>query len=168
MKVVQSRILFVGIMVLSIPSMHCIDYEVVCKSLFLNNKTNHRLIISFCNDAGWEQQQFVIEPQEERAVRVSAQMLQKMGSVKVVFGDRKKKKKKKCKRGRAAEQETQPQKRQKVSEEQEVPMQAQSQIKELGYDRTEGIVGLEMAIISGDLDLKWRYSNEYRKEEQTL
>jgi hypothetical protein len=142
MEIMRKRSLVIGIMLLLIPSMHCIDYEKQCDNIFLNNKTNHRLIISFCNEDHWEQQQFIMEPQEHRSVRVSADMMKKpLGSVKVSMADRKKKKKKK--KG------------------EQVAPEAKPQVKEIDYDKDASIVGLEMAMISGELDLKWRHSDEY-------
>lgn len=142
MEIIKKRSVLLGIMLLLIPSMHCIDYEKQCDNIFLNNKTNHRLIISFCNEDHDEQQQYRLESNEHRSVRVSAEMMKKLGSVRVTMDDRKSKKKKQ-KKG-----------------EPEAP-QAKPQVKEIDYDRDAGIVGLEMAMISGELDLKWRYSNEY-------
>lgn len=142
MEIIKKRSLLVGIMLLLIPSMHCIDYEKQCDNIFLNNKTNHRLIISFCNEDHYEQQQFIIEPNEHLSVRVSAEMVKKLGSVRVVMADRKPKRKKQ-KKGQAQAPKAKP------------------QVKELDYDRGADIVGLEMAMLSGELDLKWRYSNEY-------
>jgi hypothetical protein len=141
MEIIRKRSVLIGIMLLIIPSMHCIDYEKQCDNIYLNNKTHHRLIISFCNEDHNEQQQFIIEPGEHLSVRVSAEMVKKLGSVRVVMADRKKKQK--HKKGQL-----------------KVP-KAQPQVRELDYDRGAGIVGLEMAMISGELDLKWRYSNEY-------
>jgi hypothetical protein len=142
MKMIKKSSLFLGITLLLIPSMHCIDYEKQCENLFLNNKTDHRLVISFCNEDRREQQQYIVEPQEHRSVRVSAEMIKKMGGVRVAMADPKPKKKKR-KKG------------------QEQAPQAEPQVKELDYDRGASIVGLEMAMISGELDLKWRHSDEY-------
>jgi hypothetical protein len=162
MKIIKKSSLFLGITLLLIPSMQCIDYEKQCENLFLNNKTNHRLIVSFCNEDHDEQQQYPIEPQEHRSVRVSAEMMKKLGSVRVAMADRKQKKKK---LKNAQTQESQAMQEGQMPEVDEAPQQAQApqiqQVKELDYDRQASIVGLEMAMISGELDLKWRHSDEY-------
>lgn len=131
-----------GIMFLLISSIHCVDYEKQCANIFLNNKTNHRLIISFCNESNYEQQQYRLEPQEHRSVRVSASMMSKLGSIKV-FTDDPKPSRKKHKKGEPV-----------------VPAE-KLQMKEIDYERNGDIVGLEIAVISKELDLKWRHSDEY-------
>lgn len=147
MKIIKKRSIFFGIMLALIPSMHCIDYEKQCESIFLNNKTNHRLVVSFCNEDRYEQQQFPIEPQERRSVRVSIEVMEKLGIVRVAIADRKSKKKKQ-KKGVHVEQQAQPQ-------------VTKTQVKEIDYNRAANIVGLEMSIVSGELDLRWRYKDEY-------
>ena len=143
MKIIKKSSLFLGITVLLIPSAQGIDYEKQCEDIFLNNKTNHYLIISFCNKDHDEQQQYPLSPNEHRAVRVSAEMMKNLAMVKVTMNDPRPKKKK------------------HQQAESEAPKKIIQQSKEIDYDRKAGIVGLEMAIISGELDLKWRHLEEY-------
>lgn len=152
MKIIKKRNLFLGIVLLFLPSMRCIDYQKECENLFLSNKTNHRLKISFCNADHWEQQQYEMEPNEQRSVRVSAEMIKKMAMVRVSIVDRKHKKKK-YKKGKAQGDQ--------AREQQNIP-----QMKEIDYDRKASIVGLEMTILQGELDLKWRHSDEYLASEE--
>lgn len=151
MKIIKKRNLFLGILLLLIPSMRCIDYQKQCESFFLTNKTNHRLKISFCNADHWEQQQYEMEPKEQRSVRVSAEMIKKMAMVRVSIADRKHKKKK--------------HKKGEVQEDQANEQTTMPQVKEIDYDRDASIVGLEIAMLSGELDLKWRHGDEYEALE---
>lgn len=134
------RSLIVGIMACLMMGAYGIDYELQYEQLFINNKTNHNLVIRFCNEDHNEQQQYPIKAHEKRPVRVKIGVMQKLAMVSVTMKvttmiehPKKKKKKKKI---------------------------TKKIVKEIDYDKDAGIVGLEISM-HPELDLVWRHADEY-------
>jgi len=146
MKGLIKKSCLLGITFCLIPAIHGIAYETDCENLFINNKTNHDLIIRFCNEYHDEQQQFPIKANEHCSVKVNVNVMKKLNDIRVSIDTSaiKKKKHHKIFKGEAAQ-----------------PAEPKKQApKEIDYERDTGIVGLEINM-NPDLDLKWKHDEDY-------
>jgi hypothetical protein len=144
MKIIVKKSLILGMMLLLTPCLQGLDYQSECENLFVNNKTNHTVMLTFCNVDHDEQQEFPIDPKEHRFVRVNAKVMKKLFLIRATIEDGKKKKKKDRSRDRKKEHRKA-----------EKPM-----MKEIDYERDTGIIGLEINM-KPDLDLMWRREEDY-------
>lgn len=143
----------VGIMLVLIPCIYGVDYEADYKSLFLNNKTNHDLLLHFCNEDHVSQQQYPMKPNEHRAVRIKIGVMKKLSVVQVIMYSHKKSKEE-CKK---ATQKCEGKECKKAMRD---CMRVKKVMKDIYYDKNAGIVGLEISL-KPDLDLIWRHEEEY-------
>ena len=133
-----------GIMFGLVPSMHGIAYDLQCENLFINNKTNHYLLISFCNEDHNEQQQFPMNPKEHRFIKINIGVMKKLFMIKVTITDRKYKKKHDYSK----------------VDNQGIKVSGKNLTREIDYERNVGIVGLEINM-RPELDLEWRHEEDY-------
>jgi len=70
-----------------------IDFESEYEKLFIDNKTNHEVVVHFCNEDHKEQQQYPMRAKEHRFVNVKAGVMKKLAMVQVTMKDSQTKKK---------------------------------------------------------------------------
>lgn len=81
------RSLILGIMGCLMLGAYGIDYELQYQTLFINNRTKNDLVIRFCNEYHYEQQQYPIKALEHRPVKVKIGVMQKLATVTVTMKD---------------------------------------------------------------------------------